>query len=726
MCIRIAALLLAIVVVVRADLYMQNPPGSNDRNRERNDNRNNANRMFDSQNNAAGGSAWKGDATFTTADPITYYHGSKLRIEWTAQHQCGSGDQTKQDVHCQLIVQYACENDMPALRDGYPEGAIVESDNNNAGYKRRAFSGRGGQNADGTERIPDDRTDAEFYNPGLLGGIEFGYHESIASYRTCKTTSRNKGLYTSDQKLQGNDARFTRQNPNGGRRGLECPEERDYYPYWRPSQFHDLAILTSDTRWCDYYQSKSQNVAPVSYCNCNDQCRTAAPNQVIPITSGACTAAGGSWVTQQRSEPAPECLYHPFSRDNHLGNVAQVDGSGNPVADVHEPSMAHYNLDIPERMGSQLCIIRLRYNMSTEDYPAMAFATPGTASVGFDAAKNCPRITQGGTGGVDDGSGNVVDNPQCTTSLTLNSRPLYNRPYVQVFDSTDPKLALAINTHQTGRTFQDRTYVFRVGPKPDGISGTIWNLNLRGRRGNIVQAYPCVEYDFVPKFLSVGNGDFLHIQIHGSDFNEAKNANNGEGWQYSDRSNIVQSESMNLNYPLFKSQISMFQSLDIAKRWALLEQDPATCKPYKDGDANEQNAIDNCGKLNRAPARFPPNPASGLVQMGNAGTFHYFSSRNNNFSNRGQKATLFVGSAGLSAAAIAGIVIGSLAGAALLGAGVCFYGKRNPNTVAGSMYAKTVGRGRCFNSSGSAAAAGPYTSTASRSTPAPDMEYTRH
>lgn len=715
------ALLFATLVVVNADLYVQNPPGCNDRNRERNDNRNNANRLFDSQNNAAGGYAWRGDATSTTADPITYYHGSKLRIEWTLQHQCGSGDVNKQNVHCQLIMQYACENDMNALRDGYPEGNIVASDNNNAGYQRRAFSGRGGQNDDGTNRIPEDRTDIEFYEPGLLGGIEYGYHESITSYRTCRTTIRNKGLYTSDQTLQGNDARFTRQNPNGGRRGLECPEERDYWPYWRPTQFHDLAVLVSDTRWCEYYQTKSHNVAEVGYCQCGTACRQASQNQLIPITQSACVTAGGSWQIVTRNEPAPDCQFHAFSRDNHLGNVAQVDSGGNLIADENQPEMAHYNLEIPERMGNQLCIIRVRYNMSTEDYPSMAFAVPGTQTVGFDATKNCPRVTQGGTGGVDDGSGNTVTNPQCTNQLTLNSRPLYNRPYVQVFDATDPKLSLAINTHQTGRTFQDRTYVFRVAPRPAGVGGTIWNLNVRGRRGNIVQAYPAVEYDFVPSRLSVGNGDFLHIQIHGSDFNEAKNANNGEGWQYSDRSNLVQSEVGQLNYPLFKSEISMFNSLDIAKRWALLEQDPATCQPYKDGDNNEQNSITNCGKLNRAPARFPKNPASGLVQMGNAGTFHYFSTRNNNFSNRSQKAIITVGGTGLSAAAIAGIVIGSIAGAALLVGGVCFYGKRNPHTVAGSMYAGTIGRIPRFGNSGASTGG-----SSMRSAPAPDMEYTRH
>ena len=56
----------------------------------------------------------------------------------------------------------------------------------------------------------------------------------------------HKGLFTADQNLNGNSAKYTRQNANGNRRGLEVPEERDYYPYWGPTPWRDIAIMVSN------------------------------------------------------------------------------------------------------------------------------------------------------------------------------------------------------------------------------------------------------------------------------------------------------------------------------------------------------------------------------------------------------------------------------------------------------------------------------------------------
>ena len=76
------------------------------------------------------------------------------------------------------------------------------------------------------------------------------------------------GLFTADQKLAGKQSIYTRQNPTGTRRGYECPEERDYYPYWHPTEWKDIAVLTSDVSRCEYYKKHSYNVEPKGWSAC--------------------------------------------------------------------------------------------------------------------------------------------------------------------------------------------------------------------------------------------------------------------------------------------------------------------------------------------------------------------------------------------------------------------------------------------------------------------------
>ena len=58
-----------------------------------------------------------------------------------------------------------------------------------------------------------------------------------------------------------------------------------------------------------------------------------------------------------------------------------------------------------------------------------------------------------------------------------------------------------------------RSHSFAIRKAPSEMQGKkIYNLNVRGKRGNIVQVYPAVEYDFVPNRLLASKDDYLHIQ----------------------------------------------------------------------------------------------------------------------------------------------------------------------------------------------------------------------
>lgn len=109
------------------------------------------------------------------------------------------------------------------------------------------------------------------------------------------------------------------------------------------------------------------------------------------------------------------------------------------------------------------------------------------------------------------------------------------------FGQDAPRFQLAINTNQFFRTFSDRTHTIKLGVTRDGTNipaeAMIYNVNARGKRGNIVQTYPGTEYDMVPNRLEVKVDDYIHFQWTGSDNNPGNNA--GEGNQGEDRHNVV-------------------------------------------------------------------------------------------------------------------------------------------------------------------------------------------
>lgn len=528
---------------IYADVYLHNPRGNNNRCDERNNNRNNANRLFDSQNNAAGGYAISCDRQDINCYSMEYYGGSLLPIRWTSQHNCGENND------CQFIIQYACEGQLGQnIRDGYP------------------------QNTNGntcTQTIPEE-PDSQITNPE-----KYGKNEDYAYYQRCKDRERNHGLFTADQRLRGNSAIYTRQNPNGNRYGFECPEERDYYPYWGESDWRDIAILTSDTSRCDYYFNQSR---------CNIEKQDCVGASIYSGNQSECETHGGVWATYPRFEDCNmTCQDAPTSRINRLG--------------IEQNSTSHTEFvwRLPNR-NMDNCVLRIRYNISTRETPWE-----------FSAQNNSD----------------------------LENNPIFNT-------SQGVPIRLAINTAQYGRTFEDRTYTFNIRERPSELNtGEIFNVNVQGKRGNIAQVRNCIEYDFVPDELNISTDDFIHFQFIGSDYNPQGNA--GEGRAGTDRSNMVLIDIFKENIP--GSEENDLFSNELLRELATVGQDinnSTQCFTYEElstgNQRNNQEDLRNCALLNRAEPYFNLPPK----KMNKTGRAKLMSSRNNNFSNRGQKFKLNV------------------------------------------------------------------------------------
>lgn len=492
-----------------ADQYLHMPRGSNNRLNEANAQRNNGDRLFDSQNNNRGGYN-VGDSTdeaaTTTAEQFRqpFYEGSILSIEWTNQHACGSN----RKVRCEHILQYLCDD---SIRDGTTTNTPSEND--------------------------DD-------------GDATGRHESRQYYADCRDNiERNKGLWTADQNLNGDTAIYTRQNPNGNRRGYECPEERDYYPWWHDNPWKDIVIHTSEPKErCDWYKAALKSLG--------------------------------------RPDDIP-CEMAVWSRDNHLGNT--LNGQ-----------MASFNWTLPstqEACGKDTtckCVFRIRYNISTTDVDWFINSTYN-----------------------DDLS------------------PLQQNPTVDI--GVMQGFRLAINTAQTGRTFQDRSHVFLIEPRPAGATGKIYNVVVRGKRGNIVETFPAIEYDFVPNKLKVSTDDWVQFQWTGSNTHnnggnggDGQTGDSGQGRGGTDRSNIVQIDESNVNYPTPTTRNSMWKN--VRASLPQTSEDDLIMEFASSGAGADVDPL-----LNDAPASFV-----GPLLKFKPGEYHYMSTRNNNFSNRSQKGVLTV------------------------------------------------------------------------------------
>jgi hypothetical protein len=468
---------------VFGDLYLHMPRGSNNRLNENSGPRRNPNRLFDSQNNNNGGYN-VGDATKDPAKSMDDQHKeiyfqsgtigkSYLTIEWTNQHGCGAkNDDDTNAIDCHMVLQYKCDSttytdDLQPMKNGYSTDTPQYTKGDRDDFEEETFSQK-------QKRKEGDESENN------KKGRERGLQETWENYDSCSIRNRNTNLFTADQKLNGQSSKYTRQNPNGQRRGFECPEERDYFPYWHPTEWTDIAVLTSSSDdSCQFYKKNSSNRFPKGECierygrNDEDDEERIVKHASKWNNEDDCIKNEGEWIefydylkiledldgedtclsfrtqintgikaddivwgyprrigSERHQDLKKKCLIlHPeidcqeaiWSRANHLGNTLNGEH-------------AQYRWELPNFMDSEdpkECVFRMRYNISSNDYPEVQL--DGDISSYFD------------------------------------HQYLENDPLISVYEAVNPEdninLALAINTAQISRTFQDRSHNFILMPR---------------------------------------------------------------------------------------------------------------------------------------------------------------------------------------------------------------------------------------------------------------------
>lgn len=117
-------------------------------------------------------------------------------------------------------------------------------------------------------------------------------------------------------------------------------------------------MLTNDPKKCDFYKNESENVKSRFSCIVPSEYNGIIPNSKIECEK---LVLGKNKTGEWKESPPhkvqePFCKESQYTRDNHLGNSV----GENP---------ATFDWTIPY-VNSERCVLRIRYNISTNDYDA--------------------------------------------------------------------------------------------------------------------------------------------------------------------------------------------------------------------------------------------------------------------------------------------------------------------------------------------------------------------
>jgi hypothetical protein len=326
----------------RGVVLQHNPAGSNDRLNEPGQ-RQNDQRLFNSQNNAAGG---YGTNTFNK--PMSYYEGSWLTVEWTNQHACSNSN-----TDCAIIIQYMC----------------VSGD-------------AGAERAD--SRRFDDRRDHD-------RELRRGRRETPRSTSTA-CTSRST-TFAAARRATATRASSGRQEP-AGQRAVHAPEQRRHALRVRvPGGARLLSVLApvalEGRRRADQRQL-ALRLVPRELAERDGQgsLRAQEPERLARGQGQGVEVQQrdrlleGRRLSVARRRHAPLRSRRPTA-SRRRGRATTTSATASPTAGL-AGHMNHYNFTLPTtepclKEDNCKCVLRLRYNTRRPTTPATA-RTTATAS----------------------------------------------------------------------------------------------------------------------------------------------------------------------------------------------------------------------------------------------------------------------------------------------------------------------------------------------------------